>query len=718
MRPFLKAKGLRLALLFVLVAGIAFAAGRLLAPAGGGESAEVAASVVDKTQAYSCSMHPQIRQPGPGKCPICGMDLTPVPDGGDDDEGGPVRLELSEAAAARMAVTVAPVTRQPVDHVVRLSGRIEFDETRLHSVVSRAEGEVRRLFLDNRFARVRRGEHLLEVYSPPIHNAFLELNIAKNSGGPLLESARRKLQLLGVSAAEIARVERTGRVSETFTLYSPADGVLGDLNVRRGQWVERGELLMRIADLSEVWAVLSAYESDLPWLSWGQRVELTLESQPGVKIETTISYIEPVVDPSSRTAKVRVQLANLHGQLKPGMFVRADVHVPINSGGDTLPVDLKGQWICPMHPDEVSSKPGRCSRCGMLLESAESLYAAPEALEESPLLIPASAPLLTGRRALVYVRVPAKRPTFEPRDVVLGPRAGNFYVVQEGLEEGELVVEHGSFRIDSELQIRGRPSMMASREGDGHGDHDHHDHHGHHHGEDDWKAPKHERLAIPAAVEPKLGAVFEAYLQVSEALAADDFAASKRGAVKVQSALADLKSGEFKAERSKSGGAKTEAKTEASTRKGSKTEGAKAGGAETKAAQLWEELAPKLQNAAHQIAESQDIEEARKAFDALSQAAMEALDAYGPGSASGVRKAYCPMAFDDRGAAWLQSKEVVDNPYFGEAMLRCGELEEVDSDSKSGAGEGSSSGPSSSAGDGHGGHGGHEGHEGHGGHGQ
>ncbi|MFN7135356.1 MAG: efflux RND transporter periplasmic adaptor subunit, partial [Myxococcales bacterium] len=293
---------------------------------------------------WTCSMHPQVRQPAPGKCPLCGMDLVPLKEE-DDGAAGPTRLVVSEAAAALMEVETAPVKRSAVDHVVRLSGRIDFDETRLHAVVVRAEGEVRRLFLNYRFAPVKRGEHLADLYSPTVLNAAEELVIARRSGGGLAGPARRKLELLGVSPAQIARIEQTGQVPDTFTLFSPADGVLGELEVRQGQWIERGAVLMRIADLSQVWAVLAAYESDLPWLRWGQRVELALDSMPGETLEGTVAYIDPIVDEKSRTANVRVQLANAQGRLRPGMFVRAGVHAALNAGGDAVPPGLAGKWI-------------------------------------------------------------------------------------------------------------------------------------------------------------------------------------------------------------------------------------------------------------------------------------------------------------------------------------------------------------------------------------
>jgi Cu(I)/Ag(I) efflux system membrane fusion protein len=168
------------------------------------------------------------------------------------------------------------------------------------------------------------------------------------------------------------------------------------------------------------------------------------------------------MDEKTRTVKVRVIAENADGSLKPGMFVRATVRPKVAAGGRVMDPRLSGKWISPMHPEVVKDGPGKCDVCGMDLVRAEELGYTVAKDQEAPLVIPASAPLITGKRAVVYVKVPGtERPTFEGREISLGPRAGDHYTVRSGLKEGELVVVKGNFKIDSALQIEAKPSMMS-----------------------------------------------------------------------------------------------------------------------------------------------------------------------------------------------------------------------------------------------------------------
>jgi Cu(I)/Ag(I) efflux system membrane fusion protein len=238
-----------------------------------------------------------------------------------------------------------------------------------------------------------------------------------------------------------------------------------------GMYVETGMKLFTVADLSRVWVRLDAYESDLVWLRYGQPVEFQVEAYPGEPFRGTIVFIDPVLDPMTRTVKVRVDAANRDGRLKPEMFVRAVVRATTTDGGKVLQPDFAGKWISPMHPEIVKDGPGTCDICGMPLVTAGELgYAGADAsAANAPLVIPASAPLITGERAVVYVAVPGREGAFEGREIVLGPRAGDAYLVRDGLKEGDLVVANGAFKIDSSLQIQGKASMMQPVEDSGGG---------------------------------------------------------------------------------------------------------------------------------------------------------------------------------------------------------------------------------------------------------
>jgi Cu(I)/Ag(I) efflux system membrane fusion protein len=199
------------------------------------------------------------------------------------------------------------------------------------------------------------------------------------------------------------------------------------------------------------------------WIRYGQEVEFTTEAYPGEVFKGKITFISPTVDAKTRTIKLRVNVANSSGKLKPEMFVKSVVNSKVAGAGLVMEPQMAGKWICPMHPSVIKGTPGQCDICQMELVTTESLgYVNANLPKEAPLVIPATAPLITGKRAVVYVQVPdANQPLFEGREIVLGPRAGDYYLVKSGLSEGEIVVTKGNFKIDSALQIQAKPSMMS-----------------------------------------------------------------------------------------------------------------------------------------------------------------------------------------------------------------------------------------------------------------
>jgi Cu(I)/Ag(I) efflux system membrane fusion protein len=250
------------------------------------------------------------------------------------------------------------------------------------------------------------------------------------------------------------------------TLYSPVGGIVIQKNAQEGSYVKTGDRIYTVADLSRVWVQIEAYESDLPWLRYGQKVSFTTEAWPGETFEGTIAFIDPVLNASTRTVSVRVNVDNPELKMKPGMFVSAVAHPLISEDGKVANPSLAGKWICPMHPEVVKDAPGACDICGMKLVTAEELGYVTQTPTNAPLVIPSTAPLITGTRAVVYVEVPGREtPTYEGREIILGPKAGDYYIVHNGLKEGERVVTQGAFKLDAELQIRAKPSMMSPEDG-------------------------------------------------------------------------------------------------------------------------------------------------------------------------------------------------------------------------------------------------------------
>jgi Cu(I)/Ag(I) efflux system membrane fusion protein len=430
---------------------------------------------------WTCSMHPQIRQPKPGKCPICFMDLIPIKVGSVTDAGSR-QLVVSEEAAKLMEIETATVQRKFVAVEVRMVGKIDFDETRVKNITAWVPGRIDRLYVDFTGITVNKGDHMVELYSPQLISAQAELlqelkaagsintessDLIKRTTSATLQAAREKLRLLGISNQQITEIENSGKPATHITIYSPMSGVVIQKNATEGMYVDTGMPIYTIADLSRLWVKLDAYESDLAWIRYGQDVEIITETYPGEIFKGKITFIDPILNDKTRTIKLRVNVDNSQGKLKPQMFVRAVVNSNIAEGGKVMAPEMAGKWICPMHPDIVKDTPGSCDICGMDLVTTESLgYVTAEEPNEAPLVIPTSAPLITGKRAVVYVRLEGKdKPTFEGREIVLGPRAGDYYLVKEGLAEGEQVVTKGNFKIDSSLQIQAKPSMMSPEGG-------------------------------------------------------------------------------------------------------------------------------------------------------------------------------------------------------------------------------------------------------------
>ncbi|MHC4227903.1 MAG: efflux RND transporter periplasmic adaptor subunit, partial [Planctomycetota bacterium] len=396
-------------------------------------------------------------------------------------------------------------------------------------------------------------------------------------------------------------------------------GVVIEKKATEGMYVSTGTHIYTVADLSKLWVKLDAYESDLPWIRYGQEVEFSTEAYPGEVFKGKISFRDPVLNAKTRTVKVRVNVDNPNGKLKPEMFVRAVLRAKVAQGGAVMEPDLAGKWICPMHPSIVKAQVGACDICGMDLVATESLYTAAGEPNEPPLVIPASAPLITGKRAVVYVKVPdTKRPTFEGREVVLGPRAGNYYLVKDGLDEGEVVVTNGNFKIDSALQIQAKPSMMSAKS-------------------------EREALEVPDEFHGQIWGVIEKYLSLQDKLAGDDKAGAAGAAGQTTEALSAVDMGLVTGQ----------------------------------AHDLWMGNSMKMKSALKAIKGAAGIEPMRKEFETISNELIAVVGQFGVPLTGTLYKIHCPMAFDNKGADWLQMVEDIRNPYFGASMLKCGEVVEV-----------------------------------------
>lgn len=413
-------------------------------------------SVMAEETVYTCSMHPQVRLPAPGNCPICSMPLVLV-ERSTGPKGSSGTIELSDHALAMASVETALVERKALSHVVRAVGKVAYDETSLATITSRVDGYAERLFVNFTGVEVNKGDHLAEVYSPDFVIAQQELLVAAGSSRPeLLVTTKIKLHRLGLTDGQISELLEKRKVTERITLLSPIAGTVILRNVTQNASFKSGDILYQIANLDTVWAYLDIYESQLPWLRYGQHVTMTTEANPGRTFDGKVTFISPIVDEETRTIKVPVHIENKDHLLKPGMFVSADIHASLDAEGRPAPTGVEGSYTCPMHPQIIQDSGGSCPLCGMDLKKVPGIKG--EGNAQEIISVPASAVLDSGSRKLVYVE--KQKGTFESRDVILGPKAGDQFPVLNGLSEGERVAVRGNFLLDSQAQISGVPSLF------------------------------------------------------------------------------------------------------------------------------------------------------------------------------------------------------------------------------------------------------------------
>jgi Cu(I)/Ag(I) efflux system membrane fusion protein len=447
-------------------------------------------------------MHPQIRLDGPGNCPICEMPLisaAAAPAGG----GAAPSLRLSEHALAMARVETTPVTTRELSRELRAVGKIEYNESSLATVTARVDGYAERLFVNFTGIEIKAGDHLAEVYSPDLLVAQQELLIAARNAAsakePLVQTARLKLLRLGLTADQLDEVLETRTIADRVTLYSPIAGTVIEKSIVENSAFRAGDALYRVANLDSVWVYLEIYEYDLAWVRYGQRVAIVAEALPGRTFDGIVTFVQPIVSEETRTIRVPVHVENEEHALKPGMFVSATIRAALARDGRAAPTGVEGKFSCPMHPQVLRDEGGACPICDMPLERiplpatelegdrtpAAPAYFCPMKCEgertydaegrcpvcnmrlravataapgAGVLAVPAGAVLDSGTRRLVYVEMAPG--LFAPREIVVGPRAGEFFPVLEGLAEGDRVATRGGFLIDSQFQITGHPSLF------------------------------------------------------------------------------------------------------------------------------------------------------------------------------------------------------------------------------------------------------------------
>ena len=536
---------------------------------------------------YSCSMHPSVRQNEPGDCPICGMELIPVNEN-STESGNPNELTMSLAAMKLAEIETSVVRSGNPVSTIYLPGKVMADQNKVSSVTALFGGRIVKLYVDYEGALVKKGQKIASIYSPELISAQQELLQAakfKEQNPVLYKSAKRKLALWELPAQTIENIESTGEIKTEIDIVSPATGYVTKLNVSREDYVNRGSMMYMIADLSSVWVMFDAYESDLSLIQEGQKILFTTATYQGEKFEGTVSFVDPSVNNMSRTADVRVKASNPDKKLKPNMLAEGILTANISN--------------------------------------------------QRSLLIPKSAVLWTGPRSIVFVQIPDKEePTFIAREVTLGKRVGEQYIILEGLEAGEEVVTHGNFKLDGAAQLADKFSMMNRNPGTGA---NRTGHEGHTMGGENPSDVQMEEKAVSAEFKSQLNEVLKEYLVLKDALVMSDISKASEAAQNIQNRLDNvdmtLVEGDMHVK--------------------------------------WMSDLGKISKAGANIAQAQNLETQREEFLTLSAALIESVKTFGVNGV--VYQQFCPMTDGGKGGYWLSESEEIKNPYFGEQMLKCGE---------------------------------------------
>ena len=555
---------------------------------------------------WTCSMHPQIQRDAPGNCPICGMELIPMKEDEDDGEAGQYTVKLSNAAMKIAEVEMTTIERKAPYKEVYLPGKVMADERNIAELTARYPGRIEKLTINFTGQKVRKGQVLAEIYSPELVTAQRELFEAmkfKETNPSYYRATRNKLKLWDLTEAQIDQIEQSGDVDFYFDVLSPITGTVTMRHVTLGDYVKEGTALFEVVDLSHVWVMFDAYESDIPWVKMRDKIKFKIKSMPGREFESTVTFIDPVINPMSRVAKVRAELDNPRDLLKPEMLADGLLKTMLPGSGDQV-------------------------------------------------VIPKSAVLWTGKKAVVYVMTSDHNNMFQFREIELGADAGDYYVVESGLEEGEMVASNGVFKIDAAAQLKGEKSMMNPEGGKVSMGHNHggsseekkpasgSEHEGH--DESSSENTMKMDMSIDENFKKQLTNVYKVHLDLQQAFLATDAAAAKKQAISVKSALD---------------------KVDMSLVKGDMHD-------------QWMNSLKTLKTTLGNIESGSDIEKQRLAFADFNDALYSAIKMFGVVNET-VYYQFCPMARNGAGAYWLSAVKEIKNPYYGEAMLTCGENKEV-----------------------------------------
>ncbi|WP_052595146.1 efflux RND transporter periplasmic adaptor subunit [Aureispira sp. CCB-QB1] len=545
-----------------------------------------------KEEIWTCSMHPQIRQNEPGDCPICGMDLIPISEDANQDNATQLVMTKEAVKLAQVETTVvgnlsAATSMDKPQKEIFLTGKVQMDARTDATQVAHMSGRLEELLVAFEGEQVRKNQKIAVLYAPELVSAQKELLEAiklKNEYPALYEAARQKILQWKLPLSTIKEIEESGQIQREVAIYAERSGILTRRYVEEGDYVKQGSPLFDIMDLNRVWVLFDVHEKDLKWIKKGTTIEFNIEAMPQKTYRSKITFIDPIINPNTRVAAARVELNNRSGMLKPEMFAKGIVRVN------------------PLLSKDVSS----------------------------PIVVPKTAVLWTGKRSVIYVKNPeVDVPTFEFREVELGADLGEHFIVKEGVSDREEIVVNGAFRIDAAAQLSNKNSMMnrlvrvketTLRE---------------------HQLPNYQK-EVSDEFKRLWTELIKSYLVLKNALVASDFDKAQQASEVVAKKMEHIDMSLL----------------------------------EGKAHLFWMEKMPSIEKSLETLHLAKSIDAQRAAFATLSDELIPLVKVFGITEGTFFVQ-YCPMALDDKGANWLSQEEGIQNPYFGDKMLRCGSIEET-----------------------------------------
>tara|TARA_B100000674_G_scaffold498090_1_gene534572 strand:+ start:1935 stop:3677 length:1743 start_codon:yes stop_codon:yes gene_type:complete len=537
---------------------------------------------------WTCSMHPQIKVPEFGQCPLCFMDLIPL----DQTKVLPSNIiEVEDKLIKSAGILTYPIQNKKDRKNLSLYGKVVLKPSNKFRVTAWAAGRVDKLFVSSVGEFVKKGEALYEIYSPVLISAHQELiqaiNLVQKSDPKSshfkslsvnVQAIRQKLQFLGLSKSELKRLENTKDLIKHITIYAQRSGVIRHVALKEGEYVKEGESVLLIADMSELWVEASVYENDIQALKGSIQSLILLDSNPQDEIIAKLIRVDPFVNPITRASRAIFSINNSKGLFFEGGFAR--VQVVTNS--------------------------------------------------QSGYLVPHSAPLFIGHNAVIFIR---KANQFESKIVRIVEKTESYYRIIGNVEEGDEVVVKGTFKLDSEFQLQAKDSMMSTEQ---------------------LINPYGSRLDLRRPIEKAKDwlakykadhqfiefskSLFDLYLELHLSLSEDSFDESKEILMELKSIIVQQDINKLSMPAQKVLG-------------------------------LFKLSLLKDLTALEDTIIFKDI---RIVFDELSSWIITLMENNWVLRQENVIKFYCSMAFDSKGAFWVQEDEEILNPYFGSKMINCG----------------------------------------------